>query len=167
MGPKAGKNEAADKQAQLSQEMFNTWKPMQESLAGQGNQLLQTGGISELIPLLAKMMEATRSGFSKAQQATTDSLGRGRMGATPFGQRILADQRMAGEQQVGMVAPNFYQQMLPMIINAMTGNTAVAQQGMSSTSMAESNRRSAEVQAQGQFMTKMIPSTSFGFGGKV
>lgn len=154
--------------------MMQHLAPFLQSVFGQANQLSRTGQITQQHSLLGTLMESAKSGVAKGRQATQDILGRGRMAGTPFGQRILADQAMAGESQIAQVTPNFYQWFLPTAINAATGNAATSMQGLSGASSAEAQRISSQVQSQGAFevqkarnygemMTKMIPSTNFNF----
>lgn len=171
---KAAQPSASREQETRSQALFDTWNPMQQSMGAQGNQLLQTGGVSQLIPLLTTLMNSARSGFSRSQQSLNDSLGRSRLAATPYGQRLKADQTMAGEQQVQSTIPNFYQWFLPLVTNAMTGNAATAMSGMSAVTGAETQRaqsnaanQTALMQSGMQMASKMMPTTSFGFTGTV
>lgn len=164
---------ASKGQEQRSQSLFDTWNPLQNSLAGQGNQLVQTGGIAQMIPMLTTLMNSARSGFSKSMTSLNDSLGRSRLAGTPFGQRLKSDQSMQGEQQVASVIPQFYQWFLPQVMNAMTGNSATAMQGMSAVTGAETQRGNANQASQTALMQsgmqlagQMLPTTSYRFEGK-
>lgn len=171
-GPKAQENQYAKQQADTSQQWLGMITPFMESLIGQGNQLSRTGNIAQQESLLGTMTQAAKSGYSKAKQSTMDQMGRFRMGGTPFGQRILADQTMAGESAVANVRPNFYQWFLPIVANAAVGAGNTAMGGMSSATGAEASRINTQTQAQGQYQTALlqgmmrpIPTTSFNFGG--
>jgi len=85
---------------------------------------------------------------------------------------------MAGEQQVASTIPQFYQWFLPQVMNAMTGNTATGMQGMSAVTGAETQRvnnnannvtqQNLQMMRSGtEMMTKMMPTTSFGFTGSI
>lgn len=165
---------ASKGQEQRSQSLFDTWNPLQNSLAGQGNQLVQTGGIAQMIPMLTTLMNSARSGFSKSMTSLNDSLGRSRLAGTPFGQRLKSDQSMQGEQQVASVIPQFYQWFLPQVMNAMTGNSATAMQGMSAVTGAETQRGNANaanqtalMQSGMQLAGKMMPTTSYSYSGTI
>ena len=176
--PRAEQNPYSSLQAGWSDQMMQHIAPFLASVIGQGNQLSRTGNIVQQNSLLGTLTESARSGVAKGRQATQDILGRGRLAGTPFGQRILADQAVQGEQSIAQVKPNFFQWFLPIALNAATGNAQTAQSGLSSASGAEAQRISSQVGAQGQYatqqaanygqmMTKMIPQTSFSFQGKV
>ena len=171
-GPKAQENQYAKQQAEVSQQWMNQITPFMSSLMGQGTELLKTGGMTSASPMLSTLTQAAKSGYSKAQRSTMDQMGRFRMGGTPFGQRILADQAMAGESSVANVAPNFYQWFLPIVANAAVGAGNTAMGGMSIATGAEASRINTQTQAQGQYQTALlqgmmrpIPTTSFNFGG--
>lgn len=171
-GPKAQENQYAKQQADTSQQWLGMITPFMESLIGQGNQLSRTGNIAQQESLLGTMTQAAKSGYSKAKQSTMGQMSRFRMGGTPFGQRILADQAMAGESAVASVRPNFYQWFLPIVANAAVGAGNTAMGGMSSATGAEASRINTQTQAQGQYQTALlqgmmrpIPTTSFNFGG--
>lgn len=171
-GPKAQENQYAKQQAEVSQQWMNQITPFMSSLMGQGTELLKTGGMTSASPMLSTLTQAAKSGYSKAQRSTMDQMSRFRMGGTPFGQRILADQAMAGESSVANVAPNFYQWFLPIVANAGVGAGSTAMGGMSSATGAEASRINTQTQAQGQYQTALlqgmmrpIPTTSFNFGG--
>jgi len=177
-GSKAQQPGISKEQENRSKSLFDTWNPLQTSLAGQGNQLVQTGGISQMIPMLTTLLNSARSGFSKSMTSLNDSLGRSRLAGTPFGQRLKSDQQMAGEQQVASTIPQFYQWFLPQVMNAMTGNTATGMQGMSAVTGAETQRvnnnannvtqQNLQMMRSGtEMMTKMMPTTSFGFTGSI
>lgn len=142
-GSKAAQPSASKEQENRSQALFDTWNPMQTQLAGQGTELLKTGGVGAMIPMLTTLMNSARAGVSRSNQSLSDSLGRGRLGATPYGQRLKMDQSMQGEQNVAMTIPNFFQWFLPQVMNSMTGNTATANNGMSSVTGAETSRVNA------------------------
>lgn len=173
-GPKAQDNKYAANQSNVSNQWMSSITPFMESLLGQGNQLSRTGNIVQQESMLGTMTQAAKSGYSKAQRSTMDQMGRFRMGGTPFGQRILADQAMAGESAVANVRPNFYQWFLPIVANAAVGAGNTAMGGMSSATSAEASRISAQTQAQGQYQTAMmqgmmqaVPKTMFSFSGAV
>ena len=171
-GPKAQENQYAKEQADVSKQWMNQITPFMTSLMGQGTQLMQHGRVEQMSPLLSTLTQSAKSGYSKAKQSTMDQMGRFRMGGTPFGQRILADQTTAGESSVANVAPNFYQWFLPIVANAAVGAGNTAMGGMSSATGAEASRINTQTQAQGQYQTALlqgmmrpIPTTSFNFGG--
>ena len=177
-GSKAQQPGISKEQENRSKSLFDTWNPLQQSLAGQGNQLVATGGISQMIPMLTTLLNSARSGFSKSMTSMNDSLGRSRLAGTPFGQRLKSDALMQGEQQVASTIPSFYQWFLPQVMNAMTGNTATGMQGMSAVTGAETQRVNSNAQNATQqnlqmmksgteMMTKMMPTTSFGFTGSI
>jgi len=174
--PKAEQNPYSGIQAGWADQTMNHISPFLYSVVGQANRLMRTGKSDLTDSLLGTLIEQQKTGVAKGLQASQDQLGRSRMAGTPFGQRILADQRISGAQSVASVFPNFVQWFLPQAMNFATGNQATAQQGLSSASGAEANRISSLTQAQGnyetqkasnygQMMTKMIPSTQFSFTG--
>ena len=171
-GPKAQENQYAKQQAEVSQQWMNQITPFMSSLMGQGTELLKTGGMTSASPMLNTMIQAAKSAYSKGKQSTVDQMAKYRLAGTPFGQRILADQTMAGESAVANVAPNFYQWFLPIVANAAVGAGNTAMGGMSSATGAEASRINTQTQAQGQYQTALlqgmmrpIPTTSFNFGG--
>ena len=177
-GNKAQQPSISKEQENRSKSLFDTWNPLQQSLAGQGNQLVQTGGISQMIPMLTTLLNSARSGFSKSMTSLNDSLGRSRLAGTPFGPRLKSEQTMAGEPQVASTIPNFYQWFLPQVMNAMTGNTATGMQGMSAVTGAETSRVNSNAANQTQLqntmmnngtqmMMKMMPTTQYQYSGTI
>lgn len=177
-GNKAAQPGISKEQENRSKSLFDTWNPLQQSLAGQGNQLVATGGISQMIPMLTTLLNSARSGFSKSMTSLNDSLGRSRLAGTPFGQRLKSDQSMAGEQQVASVIPQFYQWFLPQVMNAMTGNTATGMQGMSNVTNAETSRVNSNAANQTQLQNTMMskgmdmlmkgmPTTTYSYSGTI
>lgn len=172
--PKAQENQAAKQQSDVSQQWMNQITPFMSQLMGQGTDLLKTGGMSSASPMLNTMTQAAKSAYSKGKQSTVDSMAKYRLAGTPFGQRILADQSMAGESSIASVAPNFYQWFLPIAANAGVGAGNTAMSGMSSVTGAEASRINQQTQSQGQYNTAMmqgimsaVPKTMFSFAGAV
>jgi hypothetical protein len=71
--------------------------PSRQEMFRQVLEGLQTGGIGARIPIVSAGQEASRLATSRALQGTTESLSRSRLVGTPFGERVLAETRMAGE----------------------------------------------------------------------
>jgi hypothetical protein len=177
MGP--GKGEQSNTQMRnddISRRQMEFAQPAIEQLGQHAKSLMAGGGISTYNPMIEMMKSNLQSGYSRARQSTMDSLGRGRMAGTPFGQRILADQAFQGETAVANVAPNFYQWFLPMALNTLTGNANIGMQGMNASTGAEAARinantaattqyNTAMMQTAGQMASQMMPS--FAFTGKI
>lgn len=104
--------------------LFNETAGLRQEFTDQGLEALQTGGINAKIPIIARALEASRGAMSRSRQTTHDSLARSNLAGTPFGQSILAQQEITGNQQIADIptqyASNFVS-LLPQYISTLTG----------------------------------------------
>ena len=109
---KADRNSMSDSQHAMSQQMMQAAMPSMAQAGNLSEFMLNSGKLpSQFLPFVGKAMEGNKMNIARSQQSTQDSLGRSRMAGTPWGQRILGDQRMQGEMQVGQLYGNLFFQI--------------------------------------------------------
>lgn len=131
-GGKKESSQNVDQLGQMARALFNETAGLRKEYMGQSMEALKTGGIGAQIPIIARALEASKSATSQSQQMTQDSLGRSGLIGTPFGQSILAQQIMQGNQHTADIptqyAQNFISQ-IPSFITALTGQGIQGQSG--------------------------------------
>lgn len=90
--------------------------------------VLRTGGSK--IPIISRSVEASRSAASKATQDTEDRLALEGLAGTPWGEDVLAKQRMQGEIAAGNVEQSLAQNIFNMIANFVLGQSQTALSGL-------------------------------------
>jgi hypothetical protein len=85
--------------------LFKQGKPLVAESSAQQLEALRTGGVGAKIPLIQRSVEASKQATGTALAATKDDLAAAGIGATPFGQNILAQTRMRGEQAASQIPP--------------------------------------------------------------
>jgi hypothetical protein len=85
-------------------------------------------------PIIAQAQEQSRLAGAKALSGTESELAMKGLAGTPFGERIMAEQRQAGQAAVGGIAPQIQQQYIEMLMQATPGYaTGQAQAVLGST----------------------------------
>ena len=87
-------------------------KGLNDTLLSQISEALKTGGVGAQIPIIQNAVSGANQATSQALKGTTESLARSGLGATPFGQRQLAETRLAGAQAAGAIPTQFAQQYI-------------------------------------------------------
>lgn len=98
--------------------------PVRTELLSQMLEALKTGGVGAQIPLIQRSVEASKQATSNAMVGTTEGLAQSNLVGTPFGQRILAQQRQAGAQQASQIPTQIAGQIAggaPAFVAAMQG----------------------------------------------
>jgi len=70
------------------------------------------------MPMIGQMESASRRATSKALTETGTELARTGLAGTPFGERVMAETRQTGAQQLGAIAPTQMQRYIDMILQA-------------------------------------------------
>lgn len=138
-------------------------------MLAQGLEALRTGGVEARIPIIQTAVEQSKNALSQGLQQTEEQLALSGILKSPFGQRILAGQRIEGESAIGAIPTNIAQGMIQQIPQISGNQLGVAIQGMGSASNAASAIRAAEIQAFSQFLTTAQNNAtqlgSMGMGG--
>jgi hypothetical protein len=106
--------------------MFKETSPLRNEFMKQLMDVLKTGGSKALVPSMARAFESSKSAASKAYTGASEDLSRSGLADSPFGQMVLASQRMQGEQASAdtqsEISSQFLSQLVP-FLQAMTGST--------------------------------------------
>lgn len=162
-GGKQDSSPQIDKLSQLGQQLFNETSGVRGTMLQQGEEALKTGGIGAQIPMITRALDASRSQLSTDLQSTSDDLAKHRLVGTPFGQSIMQNARVLGNQGISQIPTNFAQgaiAQLPGFISALTGQ---GMGGMGQAASAQSNVTSSYNNAYSQILSAAMPKTSFNF----
>lgn len=86
--------------------------PLYKELSSQAGEALRTGGINAQIPLINRSLDEARGAFSKSFENTRQALARTGLGKSGFGQSMLADLGMQGENAVSQIPTNVASQFI-------------------------------------------------------
>lgn len=131
-GGKKESSQNVDHLGQMARALFNETSALRKEYQGQSLEALKTGGIGAQIPIIARALEASKSAASQSRQQTVDSLSRSNLAGTPFGQAILAQQEIQGNQHTADIPTQYAQSFIsqiPSFITALTGQGIQGQQG--------------------------------------
>ena len=81
-------------------------EPVQQQLLGQESEALQTGGITNRIPIENRQIDAARQAGSMTAQSTQDILSKYGLANSAFGARTLAEENAQTNQNVANVPAN-------------------------------------------------------------
>lgn len=97
------------------------------TLFAQITEALKTGGVGARLPIVGKAVEASKAATSSAMRGTEETLARTGLTRTPWGQNVLAGQRLEGELAVSRIPTDMTQAFLAGTLPAFTGapNTIV------------------------------------------
>lgn len=160
-----GDNAASQTLAKLSEQLFNIWSPFTKSTAKAGQDIWKTGGTSSQIPLIQQLIQSLKSGLSHTMSDTQGRLGMTRQSGTPFGQRILAETQLQGEEGIAKAGPEAGMSLLEHIMNMGAGGTSASIGGLGSAASADASVLGSQNQAYSQILSAMIPKTSFSYSG--
>jgi len=151
-----GDNGASNKLADLSTQAFNQSSPFLSQLFGAGSDIMKTGGTNSMIPFITQLVQGLKSTLSQTMQDTQARLGMTRSAGTPFGQRILAQTELQGQQGIAQAGPNAAMQFLNPIISAATNNQNTAVGGLGASANANANVLSSQNSAYSNILSSMI-----------
>jgi len=104
----------------------NILKPLATELIPQITESLRTGGVGARLPIARKGVEASRAASSRATTGTEESLARGGLSGTPFGEAILALTRQRGEQATAAVPIDIAKSFSDLASSLITGGGAIS-----------------------------------------
>lgn len=139
----------SDRLASLSEQTFEISRPGLEAGRDVLQDVIKTGGSGALTPSIRQAVEQTRSGASRAQTATAESLTRAGITGSEAA-RILGAQRQAGEVAAAQVGPQI---ALPLVNAAAAQSIGQIAPGLSGLAGA------------GQLLTPGISRSGGGKGG--
>lgn len=91
-----------------------------EALLGQLEEVLKTGGADAQVPVIQRAIEASQQSAAGTVANTERQLAQSGAAGTPFARRLLAQQRLQGEQASGQVGSQVAQQFLQLGLPALT-----------------------------------------------
>lgn len=130
-------------------------KPARETFFGQLQEALTTGGIGARIPIIQKSVEASKSATSAALRGTEESLARAGIAGDPFGQKVLAGTRLAGETATAQIPINIIQQMISGAQSAVLGSAQTITRGFGQLAAVGAQRESSARQAFAQMFSSV------------
>ena len=135
-----------DKVNAAGTQQFNQATPTISLLLSQFLEALKTGGITAQDPLSSRLLEAQKSQLAQGLTTTENDLGRTGNAKNPYGQGILANMSVQGEQGLSNIGTNLAQNFLSMFAPHITalqnaglgglGNAATAQGSVASNNNA-------------------------------
>lgn len=139
-------------------------QPLNDEFSRQLLEGLKTGGIGAQIPIISKMMEASRRANSASTSQLGDELARTGLAGTPFGTTQVANQRREGEYKTSQIGPNFVAELLKLIPGFVgeAQKTGVGGLSQASTTRAESTLASDAASWQTSQQSQKSSSTGGG-----
>lgn len=104
----------------------NILKPLATELIPQITESLRTGGVGARLPIARKGVEASRAASSRATTGTEESLARGGLSGTPFGEAVLGLTRQQGEQATAAVPIDIAKSFSDLASSLITGGGAIS-----------------------------------------
>lgn len=104
--------------------------PTEEELYKQGLEALTTGGVGARIPIIQQAVEQSKQATSRTLAETGAQLDQTKLSGTPFGQRILASLRQAGNQEAAAIPTNEAKQAIALIAGLVNGGTQTITSGL-------------------------------------
>lgn len=125
---------------QLGSQLIGEQQGLRQTLIGKLSGLLAGNGANPATKLdPSGAIEASRLAEAKTLRETADSMAKSGLGGTPFGEGIIASQRMAGNYNVSQIAPAYENQskqnqlgLLQTILQLIPQYLTGTQQGVSS-----------------------------------
>lgn len=165
-GGKKENSPQTDQLSSMARALFNQTAGLRKEYTNQSLEALKTGGITAQIPIIARALEHSRRAQSQSRQTTTDNLARTGLVGTPFGQSILAQQEITGNQQIADIPTNYAQSFINQIPNFVSTMTGQGIQGQGQASSNEVQLYGSYNNAYGQVMPTII-SQGLGMAGKI
>lgn len=137
-------------------ELLSETRQPRRELFGQILESLQTGGVGARVPIIQRSVEASNRATSDSQRQTTEQLGIAGLLDSPFGQRILGDQKREGDAATSKIPTDVAQSFVNLAPSFITG---IGQTGTSSIGIAASSQaaiRSAQIAAVAQIISQSI-----------
>jgi len=149
----------------IAEQMFKETTPMRQEFWRQAESILKTGGVGAYAPLISKAVEGTRRATSSTLRGLDERLAVMGLAGTPFGERIRAEVLRTGEAEAAQIPAATFQEMLPMIVNAMLGQGQTVVSGLGAAAGAESRTRAADISGRYALWSALMPR--FGFSGRL
>lgn len=122
----AGTGPLANMSAKLNRQ---TNKP-RKLILGQMTEALRTGGVGAKIPMIQQAVSRSNQATSAGIAQTAEQLASRNIGG-PFAQRIMAGQRLAGNQQAAAIPTEMAQQLIQQFTPFLASTQSLAASGMS------------------------------------
>lgn len=157
-GGKGGRTQTSGSQAleNLTAQIGQETGPVRQEMFRQVLEGLQTGGIGARIPIVSAAQEQSRLATSRALQGTTESLSRGQLVGTPFGERVLAETRLAGEMDTATIPTRETARIIETFPGIATGTAVPILSGLSSLSQSQASMANAQTAAKASQTSAML-----------
>lgn len=162
-GGKQKSSPQIDQLGAIAKQLYNDTSSVRNTMLKQGEEALKTGGIGAQIPMITRALDQSRSQLSTDLASTKEDLAKYRLVGTPFGQSILQNAQVVGNQGISQIPTNFAQGMiaqLPGFVSALTGQ---GMSGMGQAASAQSNVTSSYNNAYSQILSAAVPKTNMNF----
>ena len=137
-------------------------RPSRQEMFRQVLEGLRTGGIGARIPIVSAGQEASRLATSRALQGTTESLVRSRLAGTPFGERVMAETRLAGEMETAGIPTRETARIIELFPGIATGTSVPVITGLGQASASQAQLASAQTAGKASMTSALL-----GAGGQV
>lgn len=137
----------ADQQKMLQRQgggMLRETKGPRQLMLRQLTEALRTGGVKARIPMIQQAVSRANQATASATAQTAEQLASRNVGG-PFASRILAQQRMAGNQQAAAIPTEMAQQLIQQVTPVMMGTQQLGMGAFSTA--AQSAQQLAEFNA--------------------
>lgn len=155
-----GKKESSgetDQLGQYSRALFNETSPLRQQIENQGLEALKTGGIGAQIPMIARAVESSKSQLATDLQSARDDQAKYRLNGTPFGQSIIQQARIAGNQGISQIPTNYAQNFISMLPSFVSGITGMGLQGQGQAANAQTSLYGSYNNGYSQILSAGIP----------
>jgi len=96
----------------MIKDLWGMISPAMDTLTGQMEELLLTGGVGAHIPMIARAQEAQRTAISQGMQGTEEQYAQQGLAGTPFATSNLAEMAMGGRQSLANIGPQMAMNMM-------------------------------------------------------
>lgn len=164
-GPKASLAGGSYQQGKLQgqgKRMLKEAAPARGLMLQQLTEALKTGGVGARIPMIQQAVSRANQATASATAQTAEQLGAHNIGG-PFASRIMAGQRLAGQQQAAAIPTEMAQQLIQQMTPVMMGTQQLGMGAFSTA--AQSAQQLAEFNAS-QRQQAILQGGLFG-GGRI
>lgn len=164
MGSSKGEREsrrASRDELFMSQQLFNAGGPIRDEIFGQVLEALQTGGVGARTPIVARSMEASKAGTSRAISGIQGDLARSGLQGSSFGASLLADTRLSGELESSLAGVREAQGLSALAPSLGLGSAPIALSGVGQASAGFAGSGQLELARRNQ----VIGGSTAGLGG--
>lgn len=139
--------------ADISMNLYRATKALRAETIGQITEGLKTGTIQDRTGEIQQLVERAMQGGAVSTQALLDAAATGGQARTPFAQKQIAAARLTGEQEAGLVGPDYINAFIrsaePILVGQAPG---LALEGLGGIANASSYEQAQRTIGQGQLI---------------